>query len=178
MNIFILDHNLKKCAEYHCNSHIIKQISEYCQILSTNIYLTTGHTVQAKDQELFYKLYPKCKHTIKPTHINHPCTVWVRKSKQNFEWLMRLLEELHKEWLYRYNHPKDKIHASYYKFINGYVEPNLPDIGMTSFALAMPDKYKNKCAVKAYRDYYIGDKQHLLKYKRREFPEWLSIIQN
>ena len=173
MNIFVLDYDIEKCAKYHVNSHVTKQISEYCQILSTNIYLTTGHTVQAKDQELFYKLYPKCKHTILPTHENHPCTVWARQSKQNFQWLMRLLDEIHKEWLFRYDHPKDKIHASYYKFLDGYIEPNLPDIGMTEFALAMPDKYKNKCAVKSYRDYYIGDKQHLLKYKRREIPEWL-----
>jgi len=175
MNIFVLDYDIEKCAKYHVNSHVTKQISEYSQILSTNIYLTTGHTVQAKDQELFYKLYPKCKHTILPTHENHPVTVWARKSKQNFQWLIKLLDELHKEWLFRYNHPKDKIHASYYKFIDGYVEPNLPDIGMTSFVLAMPDRYKNKCAVQSYRDYYIGDKQKLLKYKKREIPEWLII---
>jgi len=175
MNIFVLDYDIEKCARYHVNSHVTKQISEYCQILSTNIYLTTGHTVQAKDQELFYKLYPKCKHTILPTHKNHPCTIWARQSKQNFQWLMRLLDELHKEWLYRYNHPKDKIHASYYKFIDGYVEPNLPNIGMTEFVQCMPDKYKNKCAVQAYRDYYIGDKYKLLKYKRREIPKWLVI---
>jgi len=175
MNIFVLDYDIEKCARYHNNSHLVKCLSEYCQILSTNIYLTTGQSVQAKDQELFYKLYPKCKHTILPTHENHSCTVWTRKSKQNFEWLMRLLDELHKEWLFRYNHPKDKIHASYYKFIDGYVEPNLPDIGLTEFVQCMPDKYKNKCAVKAYRNYYICDKQHLLKYKRREIPEWLVI---
>jgi len=175
MNIFVLDYDIEKCAKYHNNSHLVKCLSEYCQILSTNIYLTTGHTVQAKDQELFYRLYPKCKHTILPTHENHPATVFARTSKQNFQWLMKLLDELHKEWLFRYNHPKDKIHASYYKFIDGYIEPNLPDIGFTEFALAMPNKYKNKCAVTAYRDYYIGEKQHLLKYKRREIPEWLTV---
>ena len=175
MNIFVLDYDVKKCAEYHVNQHIIKQISEYSQILATNIYLTTGHIIEVSNQELFYKLYPKCKHTILPTHQNHPVTVFARKSIQNFKWLMRLLDEIHKEWIYRYNHPKNKIHASYYKLLDGYVEPNLPDIGMTDFSLVMPDKYKYDCAVKSYRDYYIGDKQHLLKYKRREYPEWLSI---
>jgi len=175
MNIFVLDYDHKQNAKYHCNCHIVKQISEYCQILSTNIYLTTGYTVQAKDQELFYKLYPKCKHTIKPTHCNHPATVFARKSKQNFQWLMNLLDKLHDEWIYRYNHPKDKIHASYYKFVDGYIEPDLPDIGMTDFVLDMPDKYKCECAVKSYRDYYIGDKQHLLKYTKREIPDWLVI---
>jgi len=56
--------------------------------------------------------------------------------------------------------------------------PDLPDIGLTEFVQCMPIEYKNKCAVKAYRNYYIGDKQKLLKYKRREIPEWLTIIQN
>jgi hypothetical protein len=35
---------------------------------------------------------------------------------------------------------------------------NIAQSAMTPFAQAMPDKYKNECAVKAYRDYYLGDK--------------------
>ena len=35
MNIFYLDHNVRKCAEMHNNKHCVKMILEYAQILST-----------------------------------------------------------------------------------------------------------------------------------------------
>ena len=35
MNIFILDENIEKCAQYHCDKHIIKMILESAQLLCT-----------------------------------------------------------------------------------------------------------------------------------------------
>lgn len=31
MNIFILDNDIQKCVEYHCDKHVVKMILEYCQ---------------------------------------------------------------------------------------------------------------------------------------------------
>jgi len=36
----------------------------------------------------------------------------------------------------------------------------------------MPDKYKNSDVTKAYRKYYINDKNHLADWKKREKPLW------
>jgi len=33
MNIFFLDWDVKKCAEYHCDKHIVKMILETAQLL-------------------------------------------------------------------------------------------------------------------------------------------------
>ena len=52
--------------------------------------------------------------------------------------------------------------------------PNLPDTGLTPFAQAMPDQYRNKNAVKAYRDYYINEKSNLLIWTKRKTPEWIN----
>ncbi|WP_231579463.1 hypothetical protein [Photobacterium iliopiscarium] len=35
MNIFILDHDIEKCAQYHCDQHVVKMILESVQLLCT-----------------------------------------------------------------------------------------------------------------------------------------------
>ena len=35
MNIFVLDEDPIKAAEYHCNKHVVKMILESAQMLST-----------------------------------------------------------------------------------------------------------------------------------------------
>jgi hypothetical protein len=47
-------------------------------------------------------------------------------------------------------------------------ELNLPDIGLTTFAQAMPDEYKNDDVVQAYRDYYNGEKAYFAKWTAHE----------
>ena len=35
MNIFYLDKDPKRCAEMHCDKHVVKMSLEYAQLLST-----------------------------------------------------------------------------------------------------------------------------------------------
>ena len=35
MNIFFLDYDAQRCAEYHCDKHVVKMIIEYAQLMST-----------------------------------------------------------------------------------------------------------------------------------------------
>lgn len=158
MNIFVLHDDPKIAAEMHCDKHVVKMILESAQMLCT----VANHLG-----------FPDIPY--KSTHLNHPCTVWARESKQNYIWLLDLFYSLHKEWQYRYNHTR--LHKSieklaYINFIE--VADALPDLGLTPYAQAMPDHYRNKDAVKAYRAYYIGDKAGLLQYTKRNKPEWLQ----
>jgi hypothetical protein len=174
MNIFVLDSDIKKCAEYHCAKHTSKMVSEYAQILSTVIYETTGKIVQATNEDLYMKLYPKSlNHTIKPTHKSHPCVKWVMESKDNFDWLMQLLDALHDEWIIKFKHKPTDIHGTYYKFLDGYIEPKLPQKGMTKFSLAMPVEYMCEDPIQSYRNYYKYDKKHLHDWKCRQVPSWI-----
>ena len=50
----------------------------------------------------------------------------------------------------------------------------IPDIGLTAFAQAMPDQYKNENVVKAYRDYYINEKSSFLTWTKRKKPKWIN----
>lgn len=151
MNFFYLDSDPETCAKNMVDKHVVKMIVEHCQLLSTAQHLN--------GIEALYK----------PTHPNHPTSVWVRTSIQNYNLLCQFTHAILKEYTYRY----ERLHAC--ESILYYCEtlkPNLPDIGLTKIALAMPDKYKSDDPIESYRKYYIGDKQHIANWKKREIPHW------
>lgn len=169
MNIFVLDIDPQKAAQYHCNKHVIKMITETCQMLST--YANDRTNIFKPTDFVFYK----------STHKHHPCTKWLSESKANVHWLTELLGNLIIEYDYRYNKPNKFIVArKMYKFFSTYYFTS--NIGkMTPFALAMDDQYKiifnnhNKTTVSSYRNYYKHGKTHLLIYTKRKKPSWLNL---
>ena len=153
MNIFILDNDMTKNAEYHCDKHIIKMITEQNQLLCSVYYFTDNIP------DNIYKL----------THKNHPCAVWIRESLSNWIWLRDMTLALCREYTYRYN----KIHKG--EMLCKTLEmPCIKDIGITEFVQCMPDEYKQNDVVEAYREYYNKDKQHLFNWKFRNIPEWVN----
>lgn len=156
MNIFYLDHDPKLAVQYHVDKHVVKMILEYAQLLSTAHHMLDG-------KESIKDIY-------KSTHKNHPSAIWARQSKENYLWLYDLFINLCNEYTYRY----EKIHLceSKLKDILKITPRNINNIEFTQPLQAMPDQYKNSDSIKAYRDYYIGDKKHLAKWTKREVPKW------
>ena len=86
---------------------------------------------------------------------------------------MRHAKALSAEYTYRYGkrHKSEDVIdwcASQYRKLN------LPDKILTKFAQAMPEKYKNKCSVTAYRSYYNGEKAYFAKWSKRPTPPWFG----
>lgn len=162
MNIFFLDLDPEKCAQMHVDKHVVKMILEHFQMLCT-----THHIVGSKNKDF--------KPPYKLTHPKHPCNLWLQKSLSNYLFLIKLTEELLKEYTYRYG----KIHKCqmYLQLMKDNL-PNIEDIGFTSPAQAMPDEYKEKDSIYAYRNYYFYGKAHIHKWKNREPPEWLNEYLN
>lgn len=159
MNIFILDKNIKLCAQYHTNKHVVKMILEQTQILCTVLNDLNFET------------------PYKSTHRNHPCTKWARESFENFCYLTELTIELINEYKYRYNKTHKCENIIFNKVINRAkdIKELLPEIGLTPFAQAMPEKYKNEDPIKAYRNYYNHEKRHLFRWtKYRKMPYWIE----
>ena len=177
MNIFILDNDIDKCAEYHLDKHIVKMPLESAQMLCTThwIHKYVGYVprkINAEERAVVMeakKTDPR-PFPYLPTMENHPCTIWVRESLDNYEWLYCLSLALNDEYGYRYG----KSHKSVDEVILKLPEIDLPRKGLTPFAQAMPDEYKNEDAVVAYREYYNNDKKHILAYKHREVPSWVK----
>ena len=154
MNIFFLDEDVKKCAEYHVDKHSIKMCVEYGQLLCGVHHMTPQVTPQVP-----YKL----------SHKNHPCAIWVRESLSNYLYLCDLGLELCKEYTYRYGKKHKSQEVIEWCITN---LPNISDKDFTTPPKAMPDEYKVNCVIESYRNYYRGAKKDFAKWKYREIPEW------
>lgn len=151
MNIFVLDENIETAAQYHLDKHVVKMPLETAQILCTVRHLFGGFA------------------PYKATHKNHPCTVWCRESKSNYLWLCNFGLALCSEYSYRYG----KIHACQSVIQDCLANiPAIPDVGLTSFALAMPEQYRSSDPVLSYRQYYIAEKRNIASWKKRGVPSW------
>ncbi|MBC8282988.1 MAG: hypothetical protein H8E32_04185 [Nitrospinae bacterium] len=153
MNIFILDKDIQKCAQYHCDRHVVKMILESAQMLSTGVRLS------GLDEG--YKM----------THPNHPCSLWVMESLANWKWLRELSKALNEEYRFRFDR---KVNHKSYDLICSLSLPKISDLGLTPFTQAMPDEYRHKNPVKAYRKYYKGEKSSLFKWTKRPKPPWIK----
>lgn len=160
MNIFVLDSNPQLAAQYHCDKHVVKMITESAQLLCSAYYYTPW------DMELTGIPYHL-------THKNHPCAIWVRESKENWLWLLSLGLCLYEEYRHRYG---NKEHAAGKVLLWNYENiPNLKSKGLTQRPLCMPDKYKSgRSPVTCYRKYYIGEKRNLFEWTNRDVPYWIS----
>ncbi|CAB4121887.1 hypothetical protein UFOVP26_41 [uncultured Caudovirales phage] len=154
MNIFVLDYEPSEAARLHLDKHIVKMPLETAQILST-VQHQFGNQAQYK-----------------PTHANHPCTIWARRSKENYEWLVELGLELCAEYSYRYG----KRHACQSVIESIWTPPQAIGVGLTAFAQAMPDECKHPDAVTAYRNYYRLHKAHIASWTHRNVPEWMEEL--
>jgi hypothetical protein len=177
MNIFYLDNNVKTCAEYHNDKHVVKMILEYAQLLSTAHRMLDGDEyVDASSGRRIkrWRLENESMENIlyKASHINHPSAVWVRQSNNNYNWLMCLFQDLLQEYTHRYG----KIHATD-RLVYWLRQPpaNIPVGYFTQPTPAMPDEYKVPDSIQSYRNYYIGAKKTMAKWKNRPIPEWWSV---
>ena len=156
MNIFVLDRDIATCARYHCDQHVVKMILESVQIMCTALH--------SRGIEAPYK----------PTHIKHPCVLWVEHSYDNFLWLGRLALALNDEYRYRYARTAD--HGSI-RVLSEISAIEYERRGLTEFVQAMPEEYKVPGdPVMAYRRFYVGEKLQFAKWTRRRRPTWVRDL--
>ena len=178
MNIFILDKNIDKCAEYHVDKHVVKMPLEAAQMLCTTMWIDKylGYVPRKLTKEELAILRDKKQNEPRdfpylPTMHNHPCTIWTRTSLDNFEWLSCYASALNEEYHYRYG----KTHKSVREVILQLPDPiSLLRCGLTPFAQAMPDELRGCDAVNSYRKFYHKDKATFASWKYREKPHWWS----
>ena len=154
MNIFYLHKDPVEAAKLQYNKHVVKMILESAQMLCT-----AHHEIMGDDADVPYKR----------AHVNHPSTIWARRSAQNYVWLYDHFVALAQEYKKRYG----KDHLSYTKcepylrFLPG----GLPYTGFTQPPQAMPDEYKDECSLQAYWNYYIGEKKHIANTNKEKLYE-------
>jgi len=160
MNVFVLDRNPLIAARMQCNKHVVKMVLETAQMLCAN--------------------FPEGTAPYKRSHYKHPCTIWARTSRANFDWLVDHGRELAKEYTRRYG----KIHSSH-KVIAWCADNahklEFPEEGLTEFGVAISDDqncrmlipgFDDLDVVEKYRMYYILDKSRFAKWPEGKMPQW------
>ena len=178
MNIFYLHENPIQNAKWHIDKHIVKMPIEYAQLLSTAHRLLDGEMYLGKtangrnikrwrlDDEREDILY-------KASHINHPSAIWVRESIENYYQMFKLYMATLAEFTNRYC----KIHGASKPSVFLMRPPlNIPCVKRTEIPQCMPDYCKVKGnPIKAYRNYYINEKESFATWKNKEIPQWFKM---
>lgn len=165
MNIFILNNDARLAAKDVIDKHAIKMPLESLQMMSTIADFLGLNS------------------PYNPVMLNHPCTIWGRKSKQNFAWLLNHANALCQEYSLRYNnrtHRCQTIINRNYEVWNKVMQL-LPDIGLTPFAIAISqdskcrqlENFEELHAVDKYREYYMYDKSRIASWKTKQ-PLWFT----
>lgn len=187
MNIFYTNNEPKQCAIDHMDKHVCKMMTEYAQLLCTAHRVLDGKQFiddssgrKIKRWKLDNPIFDTALH--KATHINHPSAVWCRQSKENYLWLVSLMEALCKEYTYRYG----KIYKGEREGLLELLKTppnNLKSTRFTEPTPAMPDECKVPGdSIMSYRNYYISNKQRMAswsgKVNSRNAPVWFKFIES
>ena len=157
MNIFIFSEDIEENVKSHCDKHCVKMIVEYAQLLST------AHHLKESSVDLS-KIY-------KPTHKNHPSTLWTISSEGNYNYLYNLFIALSKEYSRRYK----RVHKTFATLGDILKVPpkGLRSSTRSSFAIVVSNNQDtSKGAVEAYREYFVKEKRHIATWKYSEVPKW------
>ena len=156
MNIFYLDKCPVKAAQVQYNKHVVKMILESAQMLCT------AHHCYGDKYQVENVPY-------KQAHLNHPSTVWTRRSKSTYMWLYNHMIALGDEYKKRYG----KTHLSITKCKDFLAVPprHIQGDDWCQPPQAMPDEYKDPCSIQAYWNYYIGEKHTIANLKTEKLYE-------
>jgi hypothetical protein len=175
MNLFFLDIDPKKCAEYHCDKHVVKMILELVQMM-----YTAHNTLKTENLPIdsYRSFNPK-----------HPTCVWIMSCEENYRYANEVATHLCEEYTFRY----DKIHKceKHVKWLSiniplfkgpfeyrpGTVlsyNAKLQALNCTPVPLAMYDDVKYPDTFKSYRMYYIVHKRRFARWTKRYEPWWYT----
>lgn len=173
MNLFLLALKIAESAEATCDAHCVKMILESTQLLYSAHHVNSGKLPKVKSSELPpYKL----------NHRNHPTAIWVRTSKNNYDYLLSYAFALAEEYTARYGKTHKCVHhlkrlqewgypektveeeppakkRKVKKKPTVYATKSIPQ-GCTPFPLCLPEEYMvhdaagNYFGVESYRKYY------------------------
>jgi hypothetical protein len=162
MNLFSTSECPDQSARWLVDRHVSKMGLEATQCLCTAYH--------EQDIEAPYR----------PSHKNHPTSIWIRASYDNFQWAIAHGHAIFDEYTARYG----KIHKS--QAVLDWCEENVSKLGfdsfdLTPFAIAISDdsicrtlpEFDESDPIMAYRYYVKFDKAHLHAWKRNK-PEWIE----
>ena len=173
MNQFRLDLDATRCAQAHQDAHCGKMLCELMQQACTafpeprSTRLRFPDTVNISDHVenvLLVEHDPQTEEFVVPwgacappdraavdllpyahTHRNHPCAVWTRATRANFDSTIELAQALAVEFRHRFGKPHGS-EAALDWVVRHRAEAQVPDGPLTPYVLAMPEEYQQSRA--------------------------------
>lgn len=163
MNIFALDYAPGKAAASLCDKHVNKMAVESFQMMASALI---RHGFPREKLPLTQAGTPA-----RGGYPNHPCTRWAGDSYFNFYWLGVHAICICEQFKLRYG----KVHGCL-EGINKMLKAGtelMPAVDGTPFYQAVPDKYRGRDAVNAYRAYYYHEKKRFATWSKGvDAPDW------
>lgn len=192
INIFILDYDPVKAAQYQCDKHVVKMAVESAQMLSTAHRVLDGKKERRLSKSgkrmIDYWVLPDEREELlmKVAHVNHPCNIWTRLSSEKYEWHLKHFRALLDEYTFRYG--KIRATEDYYKHLEKLpdnIPPSMEYISEGSeyhpFAVAIGDN--NDCIVpgqidQTYRNFYFTKRNRFkMNWTMRQKPDWFKEME-
>lgn len=170
MNLFVTDTDPVLCARALDDKRVGKMLMEANQMLSLAV-----KTFWEDDSYVFYETNTEL--TRGWSHVNHPVTIWVRSSRDNFAWTIQHAKALADEFEVRYG----KRHASEsrIRFMSSHVD-TIPEGSITPFQNSARNAgigvdFSHLPVCEAYREYlnnrWISDIRYP-SWTNRGAPSW------
>jgi len=179
MNIFVTNEDPVLAARDLCDQHCRSKMQIESAIMLAHAF----------DQEVLnHKDTPRTK-TGKPRksgrgYYNHQCSVWVRESLSNFNWLVEHALEMFDERMYRWSGSQEHFTKEFIIWCKHNAHnTTLTEKGLTEFAIAINinsecyqhPHFKDFSTVGKYRAYIAVDKKFATWTKRGK-PDWFNTI--
>lgn len=163
VNLFYLDENPYKCAEYYCNKHVIKIPIEIAMMLC---FIHHEENTKAP-----YKKSKAVK-SVEPFK-------WIKESIENYRYSVNLALALIEEYFYRYDKKEHKTYVVL-KWLKEN-EPNLPLVKKTKFRMTHHKEMYHLLdtdEVTKSRIMYVELKCSNDSWKKRDKPKWFDPLLN
>ncbi|KAL6058029.1 39S ribosomal protein L22, mitochondrial [Balamuthia mandrillaris] len=108
MNLFILSWLVHEAARFHCDKHVVKMIVEATQLLYSAHHVL--HTPVRPDWAS--ALVPAHLKAYRASHVNHPCSIWIRQCRANYMFAVDLGLALCQEYTRRFSRSLSAVSSS------------------------------------------------------------------
>lgn len=168
MNIFCTNEDPLVAAQELCDQHCRSKMQIESAIMLQHCF--DNNTLQDAPKTKTGKFRRAGK-----GYFNHPCSVWVRESKANFEWLVEHALEMFNERDYRWPNSSEHFTKTFIKWCRDNIEKTAHCKGnnLTPFAVAINPGSKCK-AVPGFEQMSVQEKyQHYIKLDK-DFATWTA----
>ena len=175
MNIFVTDNDPIIAAQNLCNEHVKSKMQIEGAIMLAHAF---------SQEILNHPSTPRTK-TGQPRksgkgYYNHTCSVWARKTKDNFMWLVDHTLEMFKERKYRWPTGDEHFTLPFIKWCKDNIHnTNIVNTGLTPFAVAInkdsicrqSQNFDKLPIIEQYREFIRKDKP-FASWDVRPRPKW------